>query len=125
MSCTTLVPSECDRGAARSERRVRATASGRPLGPNVIAFGPIKAPNHLQKDHDPGSARAGAEVIPLGSRRRLRSATAARPNWAGEIVNEESLRYDHSRRMRVNMLAIGWVGTLMAVAYGVLTLPMH
>jgi hypothetical protein len=118
--------STCDRSAARPGNPIPGTASRHPPGSNVIAFQPIKAPSRLHKIHDHYSAAASAQIVPLNTRRRLHLTGPALRSASDASTNEDTstTRNDYNRRMWQNILAIGWVGTLMAVAYCVLTIPM-
>lgn len=107
---------------------IPTTPSWHPLGSNLIAFQPTDAPRRLQKDRDPCSVRASAEIVPLSSRSRSRLTEPAVRRWPGESNTGEDdsrTRDEHRQFMRENILAIGWLGTFMTVAYCVLTIPMH
>jgi hypothetical protein len=119
--------SRCSRHGAQSENLITEAACWHPLGCNVIAFQAIKAPSRPQRVHDPRSAGATAEIVPLNLRHRSHLAKPAPRGWSDESANEKNsgTRDEYSQRMRENILAIGWVGTLMALTYCMLTVPMH
>jgi hypothetical protein len=115
------------RHAAGSGNLIPGTAGRDPVGSTVIAFQPIQAPSHLRKNRRSVSSGPSAQIIPLDSRRVKRLTEPAWRGWPDERTNGQDFgtRDDDSQRMRQNILAIGWVGTLMAVAYCMLMIPMH
>lgn len=112
-----------DRYAARSEDGIFESAGSPPLGFNVIVFQRIKAPSRPENDR---SARASAQIIPFNARRRSRLLKSASKSWWGENANDGNSdgRDEYSRRRRENILAIGWVGTFMAISYCIMTMPI-
>ena len=116
--------SKLDRYAARSENRISQSASRRPHGSNVIPFQPIRASSRPEHDR---SAGGSAEIIVFKPRRRSRSIKSAPRSWWGEDTNQGNSkgRDEYSQRTRENILAIGWVGTLMAISYCMMSIPMN
>jgi hypothetical protein len=119
--------SKYERYHGQSENPIFGKARLHLPGDNVIAFRPVKASICFQKDHDPSSAGKGAEIIPLSLFRRQRSIRPALASRSKEVTNEGNSRTceEYNGLMRENILAIGWVGTLIAVGYCMLTIPMH
>lgn len=115
--------SKFDRYAARSENRLSAHASWHPPGSNVIVFQPSKAASRPEID---GSVAAGAKIVLFNARCRSRLVNAAPRSWWVENakVGISERRDEDFQRTRENILAIGWVGTFMAISYCMMTMPI-